>query len=328
MSLLKKLSFILFVLFLGFNANAQKKSEFDILTQYMVDNNLDLDKVMDRKTWIPTADAVVENLSDYFIIDLRQGDDAPKNGTLDFEDGHLPGAHNVAYKEVIRYAKANNAPDRILVVSEDGQAAAAAAVALRMAGFPKTKVLKFGMSGWNTKFNVWSKELSGFANKHNNWTKDIAPKPTVFESKPVLKTGKKTGKEIAEARAQAFLDKGYEAISISPKEMMDNADKLYVVNQGTAKEYDGLGMVKGAQQFACPYIKVDEKHGNINNYPSDKTIVQYCLTGHAALTTASWLNILGYDAKGMEFGINGLIFDTMSKSKFSKPANYEYVTGK
>lgn len=306
---------------------AQKGDEYDVLVEYMEENDLDIDKVMERKTWIPSAQYVKENIEDYFIIDIRSGDVAPKNGIPDFEDGHIAGAHNTSFENVLKCAKKHNAPDYILVVSEDGQAASAAAVALRLSGYPNTKVLKFGMSGWNKKFDVWTEQLSGFAINHKNWTKEPAPQPETFDSKPVLKTGKRNGEDILAERVAEFLAAGYQT-GIEAQEVLGNPDKYYIVNQGTAKSYGKYGRIKGAQQFNYPYIKDVEGHGSLSNYPADQTIVQYCWTGHAANTVAAWMNIMGYDAKGLKYGANALIFDVMTSKKFGKPANYAFVTGK
>ncbi|MBN2894497.1 MAG: rhodanese-like domain-containing protein [Campylobacterales bacterium] len=303
-------------------------AEFDLLKQYVVEQKLDMDKAMDRKTWIPDADGLVENISDYFILDIRSGDVAPKNGKPDFEDGHIPGAHNTTFENVLNYAREHKAPDRILVVSEDGQAAAAAAVALRMAGYPNTKTMKFGMAGWNKKFDVWSEKRGNLSEGHKNWTKEAAPAPKKLGETPALKTGKKTGKEILEAQVQAFLKRGFQAVQ--PQELLENPNKYFVVNQGNAKAYGQFGRVAGSQQFNEPMInpKDEKKFGSIEFYPADKPIVQYCWSGHAAITVASWLNILGYDAKGTAYGTNALFYDKMTKAQFKKPEGYGFVTGK
>ncbi len=312
-----------------FASCASAADEFKVLTDYVASQNLDANKVMERKTWIPGADGLVENLSDYFIVDIREDDVAPKNGVPDFEDGHIAGAKNTTFKNILKFVKANKAKDNILVVCEDGQASAAAATALRMSGYPNTKVIKFGMAGWNKKFDNWTDKLSSSATKNPNWTKDAPLAPEKFNETPKLKTGKKTGKDILAARVDEFLAKGYQTINAN--EVLENIDKLYVVNQGNAKEYKGLGNVKGARQFDEPLLKKTEKNktnGELNNYPTNKPIVQYCWTGHAAITVASWMSILGYDAKGVAYGTNAMIYDSMKSSKFTKPMGYSFVTGK
>jgi len=304
--------------------SASSVNEFDVLKTYMASNNMDMNKVMDRKTWIPHAAILAENISDYFVIDIRQGDIAPKNGVEDFKDGHIPGAHHTNFKEILDYAKKNNAGDNILVVSHSGQSAAAAAVALRLSGYPNTKVLKFGMAGWNNKFNNWSDKQSNFVVKNKNWTKKPAAKPKANGKAPVLHTGKTTGAEILKVQVDAFLAQGYKGMTA--QELMKDPSKYYVVNQGSAKAYGKFGHVKGAKQFNWPMINANKKHIGLENYPADKEIVQYCWTGHAATTVSSWMDILGYNAQGVMYGTNAMFIDEMEKKKFSKPMNLPYVT--
>ena len=54
----------------------------------------------------------------------------------------------------------------------------------------------------------------------------------------------------------------------------------------------------------------------------------YCYTGQNSAPVAAYLRILGYNAKSLKFGANGMIYDDMTKSKWSENAimNYEYVT--
>lgn len=303
------------------------QSEYETLKTYMVSNHLDLNQVMDRKTWIPGPEDVIENLSDYFIIDIRQDDIAPKNGTPDFEDGHLPGAKNTSYQNILKFARANQAPDRILVVSQDGQAAAAAAVALRLAGYPNTKVLKFGMAGWNSRFDNWKEQRSSFAINHKNWSKTPAAETPSFHKVPQINTGKKSGKEILEAQVQAYLDRGFD-LGVSAYELMAAPQNYYVVNQSAPGVYKSIGYVQGAYEIEYPVIAESKKFGDLANYPPDQTIVQYCYTGHAGLTAAAWLNVLGYDAKALTYGVNSLAYDAMPKSKYGSSKDYAFITGK
>ncbi|MBL6970254.1 MAG: rhodanese-like domain-containing protein [Campylobacterales bacterium] len=306
--------------------NVSANSEYDTLTKYMAENNLDMNKVMDRKTWIPHAAVLVENIKDYTILDIREGDIAPKNGIEDFEDGHIAGAINTSFKNILKTANKINSEDNILVVSHDGQAAAAAAVALRLSGYPTTKVLKFGMSGWNNKFDVWSAHQTDQALNSKNWTMTDAKKPKKYSKKPNLNTSKSTGKEILAARVNKFLENGFN--TIEAKDLLANANAYYVVNQGSKKAYGKYGRVDGAHQFKWPMINPKKGNGSLSNYPTDRNIVQYCWTGHAAISVSSWMNVLGYQAKGMSFGVNDMFISKMKEKKFKKPSNLSYVTGK
>jgi len=65
--------------------------------------------------------------------------------------------------------------------------------------------------------------------------------------------------------------------------------------------------------------------------PTDKTIVIYCYSGQHGSQAALWLTLLGYDARDLKFGTNGMIYDIMIKKQWpgadTGPAGYDYVTG-
>jgi len=310
------------------SAAPKASGEYATLTKYMVDNYMDMNNVMDRKTWIPHAGILAENISDYYVVDIRQGDVMPKNGIEDWKDGHIPGAHHSSFETILKDVRAGKAGDNILVVSTDGQAAAAAATALRLSGYPNTKVLKFGMAGWNNKFNNWSEKQSNFAVGNKNWVAGpVKTAPKKFNTTPTLKTGKTNGADILAARVDEFLAKGFQGMN--PQEVVNNPEKYFIVNQGSGKAYGQYGHIKGAEQFSWPTIRGTKKHPAVAGlYPtSGETIVQYCWTGHAAITVSSWMNIIGYNAHGVEYGTNAMIIKEMKKKKFKKPMNLPYVTG-
>lgn len=41
----------------------------------------------------------------------------------------------------------------------------------------------------------------------------------------------------------------------------------------------------------------------------DKSVVIYCYTGQTSAFTTAYLRILGYDAKSLLFGTNGMFYD-------------------
>ena len=67
---------------------------------------------------------------------------------------------------------------------------------------------------------------------------------------------------------------------------------------------------------------------DLKTIPTDKTVVVYCYTGQTSANLAAYLRVIGYDAKSLLFGTNGMIYDDMTKSKWGEAAimGYEYVT--
>jgi len=68
----------------------------------------------------------------------------------------------------------------------------------------------------------------------------------------------------------------------------------------------------------------------LKTLPTDKTIVVYCYTGQNSARIATYLRVLGYDAKSLKFGANGMIHDEMEGHTWSEGAimGYDYVTAK
>jgi rhodanese-related sulfurtransferase len=53
---------------------------------------------------------------------------------------------------------------------------------------------------------------------------------------------------------------------------------------------------------------------DLKTLPTDKTIVVYCYTGQTSANLAAYLRLVGYDAKSLKFGTNGMIFNKMEEA--------------
>ena len=69
---------------------------------------------------------------------------------------------------------------------------------------------------------------------------------------------------------------------------------------------------------------------DLTTLPTDKTLAVYCWTGQTSAFLTAYLRILGYDAKSLLFGANGMIYDDLEAHKWSDSQimEYDYVTGK
>jgi rhodanese-related sulfurtransferase len=54
-------------------------------------------------------------------------------------------------------------------------------------------------------------------------------------------------------------------------------------------------------------------------------IAVYCYSGQHGSQVAVYLTLLGYDAWDVLYGTNGMIYDTMTASKWPGPGDFEYV---
>ena len=143
-----KFLFVLFVIPMVLTTGCKEEAtetDFDILTTYAAENNLDLSNVLEG--WVTSGGGLTVDaegaIDGYYVLDLRKADD--------FAEGHIKNAVNVTLGTILDEAP-NAAGMPILCVCYTGQTAARATGILRMAGYTYTKTLKWGMSCWNDKF--------------------------------------------------------------------------------------------------------------------------------------------------------------------------------
>jgi len=256
--------------------------------------------------------------ADIYIIDIRSA--------ADFAAGHIDGAVNVAAGSVLDHIQTEGLAmdDKIVVVCYTGQTAGWVTSILRLSGYTNSWDMKWGMSSWNSEFAAkWQGNVSNtYATQFEN---DNVAKGAAGDL-PTLNTGKTTGPEIFEVRVSDVLAEGFGAAKVSNTEVFGNLDNYYVVNYWAATDYDHYGHVPNAMQYT-PKQSMDY-NVDLTTLPTDKTIVVYCWTGQTSAFLTSYLRILGYNAKSLLFGANGMIYDELEAHKWSDSQimDYDYVT--
>lgn len=255
--------------------------------------------------------------TDITIIDVR--------GANDFAAGHISGAVNVEIKDIVTYYKNNNLSSKakVIITCYTGQSAGLAVAALRLSGYSNVYSLKWGMCSWAYPTSWNNAKTYGQTNPITKQTTPNAKNPA--GNLPTLSTGKNTGAEIFESRLTTVLNEGYSVIGITRETIFANLSNYYIINYWPVAEYD-QGHIEGAIQYTP---KNDLKLANyLKTLPINKTIVVYCYTGQTSAQIASFLRILGYDAKSLQFGANRLFYDTMPGSKWDEATecmNYPVV---
>ncbi len=231
---------------------------------------------------------------------------------------HISGAIYMPLKDLYTYFKANDATikakELVAVTCFTGQSAGYAVSLLRSMGYANVKSLKFGMASWSDKF-VGSLNA---AVKNDNATmlvKDVKEKPAMGTVMPTLTTGKKTAAEIADARAQYLFEKGYsttgaDACAITATTVWANPSNYFIINYWPKAQYDDFGHLPGA----INYIPADNElnfNKLLKTLPVDKEIVIYCYTGQTSAYMAAYLRLLGYNAKSLSFGMQGMAIELM-----------------
>jgi rhodanese-related sulfurtransferase len=246
----------------------------------------------------------------WYLIDVR--------AAADYALGHVATAVNVPIANILEHMKTitPNSYEKIVIICYTGQSAAYTTAILRMAGYSNAFSMKFGMSSWHKDFDrVTSKVSSQYISQ---FVATDFPKAAAG-SLPTISTGKTTGADILKVRVDSVLAQTYSKVSIDAATVMANPANYYIVNYWPVSDYTLCKHIPGAIQYTP---KADLKLSTfLKTLPTDKTIVVYCYTGQTSGNVATILRVMGYDARSLSFGTNGMIWQTMkdnSKTRFEQ----------
>ena len=254
-----------------------------------------------------------------YIIDIRSADD--------YNAGHIENAVNVAAADLLTHLEGTTADDdkqEIDIVCYSGQTAAWATCLLRLAGYDNVKSMAFGMCSWNAQFaGSWQSHIGSMYS--SQFTTEATAKGAKGDL-PVLNTGFKTGKEILDARINEVLAAGFSAVTVGASTVFGALSNYYIVNYWAEADYSGIGHIPGAMQYTPKASMALD--ADLTTLPADQTVVVYCWTGQTSANMAAYLSVIGYDAKTLTFGANGMIYDDLEAHKWSDASimGYDYVT--
>jgi rhodanese-related sulfurtransferase len=218
-----------------------------------------------------------------------------------------------------------SAYDKVIIACYTGQTAAYVTTLANMAGH-EVSSLAFGMSSWNPatagKWNSNAKNT--YATQLETTSNPKAEEGTM----PVLETGFETGAEILEARIAEVNSAGFGAATITAADVWANPEDYYIVNYWPESNYI-KGHIPGAIQYEPNSSMLTT--ADLKTLPTDKTIVVYCYTGQGSAFLCAYLQVLGYDAKSLLFGINGMATDWAAENGMTawgedKIGDYALVT--
>lgn len=255
------------------------------------------------------ASVVHESLgTNIHVIDLRP---SPQ-----YRQGHIKGAVNKRFEDLPTYFEAGIKPftfDKIILVCEDGQLSSYTVALLRLMGYGNTYAMRWGMGSWNKAYaqESWLKALSG---KYESQLEQVPHDKPAPSGMPQLKTGLSSGEDIATARFRQLFAAGTSNVLISAEEVFANPGQYFIINYERKDKYDD-GHIPGSVRY-----KPNATLGIIPEMatiPFDKTVVIYCGTGHNSGFVTAYLRLFGYDAKTLQYGNNGFMYDRMVKQNAS-----------
>jgi rhodanese-related sulfurtransferase len=234
--------------------------------------------------------------NDPYIISLRSAEDYAK--------GHIPGAVHMDVKTLFTSDNlATIPPDKdVVTVCYTGQSACQATSALNMLGYQASSLLH-GMSSWTSDPDVFVKRFD--PEKHAN---DYTVDTEAHEPQGPYALPSPLAMDVAGA-ADAYFSGG-------PK-MIQAADLFENLNDGDPDNDPYVISLRSAEDYAKGHIPsavhMDVKtlftSDNLATIPPDKDVVVTCYTGQSACQATSALNMLGYPASSLLFGMSSWTTD-------------------
>jgi len=190
-----------------------------------------------------------------------------------------------------------------LVVCYTGQTACYATALMRLYGFKHTQALKWGMSGWNeTTAGSWNSKIGAEPAKGNpSWTNGAEPALLAFTD-PIINVLSQDGATILKKRVELAVADGFKTVTTT--DILNTPSNYYINNFFNTTDYSGFGHLQGAFRIN-PLILADGTYKALDPGANAK-VVTYCYTGQTSAVMTACLNVLGYDAYSLTFGMNGL----------------------
>ncbi len=247
------------------------------------------------------ADALYENLNDGdtdndpLIISVRAKED--------YEKGHIPGAVWANPKELFTPEMLSKIdPDReIVVVCYTGQAASQVTAGLNDLGY-HAKALLHGMSSWTTDPKVFVKRFNPEKAAHDYPVEKGAGGESALLGD--VEAAWEDGTDFIKAEdLYANLNDG------------DTDNDPFIISLRAPEDY-AKGHIPGSVNIVPPKIFTPDV---IATLPKDREIVAECYSGHGAAQVVSALEIAGYDARSLLFGISSWTTDPALTIKSFNP---------
>lgn len=288
-------------------------NEAEVLVKFLEENGDFINTAAPAMIKATDVFANVASGADQVVIDIRAADA--------YADGHIQGAVNVEAGKVLEYYETNNLQNKELVVIAcySGQTAGWVTGLMRLMGYDNVKDLKWGMCSWNPETaGSWPSNI-GNAKAAEFVTTETA-KPDKG-SLPKLSTGKTNGAEILRARVETVFEEGFGEAKIKNSDVYADLDGHFIVNYWKAEHY-ATGHIAGAMQYTPNQSMRLE--ADLKTLSTEKPVVVYCYTGQTSAHMAAFLRVVGYNAKSLLFGVNGMSYDAMPGTKWAPDQIHEY----
>ena len=237
-----------------------------------------------------------------YLMDIRK--------KADYDAGHIDGAKNV---EFAAWAAPENldalsklpSDTKIIVICYTGNTAAQTTAGLRMLGY-EAYALQAGMNGWAQSATTAATVADLQNTSYPDFTTPAAPAAPAAPGTTLDKPSADDYKVIADkasAVMTAMPTSGDFALNTvtAPKlsELIGGSNKPYVLDIRKTNTYNA-GHIQDAVSVEFMAIAVPD---NLKLLPKDKKVVVPCYTGNTAGQAVMILEMLGYDAATLKYGM-------------------------
>ncbi len=222
---------------------------------------------------------------DLMIVSLRSAED--------YAVGHIPGAVNMKFGDLTTIPM----DEDVVLYCYTGQSASAGTAVLGILGY-NVQNLRNGMSSWSNDPAVYKKRF------------DPATTPAGFDTETTPNTGgnydlpvldNTTSDDPAEILKAAALTVAPKFISAADLKMKIADGSEMTILSIRKPEIYAVGHIPGAINGSFSPALVD----SLSHLNPDAPVYVYCYTGHTAGQTMALLQMLGYDAYSVSFGMCG-----------------------
>ncbi|MFC2071792.1 rhodanese-like domain-containing protein [Chloroflexota bacterium] len=217
-----------------------------------------------------------------YIVSLRSAEDYAK--------GHIPGAVNKKFGELTTLPE----DEEILVYCYTGQSGSFGAAVLGILGYD-VQNLRHGMSSWSDDPAVYVSRFDASVHQGDYDVETTANSGGNYDYPELDNTASSDEDDIVAAAAAAVSPKYITAADMKMKIAED--EDMTIVSVRSAEQY-AAGHVPGAINIGLAALA-----DNLNKIDPDLPVYVYCYTGHSAAQATALLQMLGYDAYSLKFGM-------------------------
>ncbi len=269
----------------------EKKSNFEVI-QPVVDQAI--------SNWsdpVISAQAVHDNMDNYFVISVRKPDH--------YALGHVPGAINIPWTQIAKEDNLKKIPKdkHIVTYCYTGHTGQVGATVLKILGYDVSN-MKWGIMSWTKDATVRvAKPFSEDTDAHDFTVTTTVPQTKTYDLADPHYVDSEDAMTILEAAADQYVSN--HSPVISAQALFDN------LNDGDASNDPQIISVRKPEHYAIGHIpgainipwKEIAKVENLKKIDPNRPVVTYCYTGHTGQLACTVLNILGYNATNLKWGI-------------------------